>query len=355
MKYYQTTTEFNCGVDLHSRQMFACVMDRTGKILVSTNIIGNDFAEFLRRVEPYRKDLTVTCECTFNWYWFADACEDAGLKFVLAHALYLKTIHGGKHKNDREDAKELADVLRTNRLPAAYVYPRALRALRTLLRRRLHFVWLRADLLGHLSSGVMVHGHQPVGKVTYHGNKDPWFEKVLGHYQADPLLALAAEADVDIIKSSDGVIRNLETQILKHTRQHHGRDFNLLMTIPGVGEILALTILYEIGSLDRFDRVQDFSSYCRLVKGTVSSGGRILGLKGAKLGNGYLKWAFREAAVLCKRADSPLRAFSQQLEAKKGKHVANAIMASKLGRAAYHMLRDGKAFDPMKFVRDGKV
>ena len=351
MKYYQTTTEFNCGVDLHSRQMFACVMDRTGRVLVSTNIIGNDFAEFLRRVEPYRHDLTVTCECTFNWYWFADACADAGLKFVLAHALYLGSIHGGKHKNDREDAKELADVLRTNRLPPAYVYPRELRAVRSLLRRRLHFVWLRADLLAHLSCGVMVQGHKPVRRRPSHCRKDTWFDQIREHYEHDPLLELAAEADIDIVKSCDGVIRKLEAEILQHTRRHYGRDFNLLMTIPGVGEVLALTILYEIGSLDRFDRAQNFSSYCRLVKGSASSGGKCMGSKGAKLGNGYLKWAFREAAVLCKRADGPLAAYAQRLTAAKGKHVANAILAHKIGRAAYYMLKTGKAFDPMKFVK----
>lgn len=114
-----------------------------------------------------------------------------------------------------------------------------------------------------------------------------------------------------------------------------------------------LTILYEIGSLDRFDRVQDFSSYCRLVKGAVASAGKVMGWKGAKLGNGYLKWAFREAAVLCKKADTPLRAFAQRLEAQKGKYVAYAILAHKLGRAAFHMLKDGKGFDPMKFVCNG--
>jgi hypothetical protein len=87
MKYYTTTTEFNCGMDLHARQMYVCVMDRSGKKLVHTNILGNDFDFFLRQVEPYRRDLTVVCECTFNWYWLADACQNAGLTFVLAHAL----------------------------------------------------------------------------------------------------------------------------------------------------------------------------------------------------------------------------------------------------------------------------
>ena len=112
MKYYKSTTEFNCGIDLHARQMYACVMDRDGKKLVHTNIKGNDFSYFLKRVEAYRHDLTVVSECTFNWYWLADACFDADIEFVLAHALYLKHIHGGTV--NRTDAFERPVVVFNN-------------------------------------------------------------------------------------------------------------------------------------------------------------------------------------------------------------------------------------------------
>src|SRR6185436_9597011 len=114
MKYYASTTEFNCGIDLHARQMYVCLMDRQGTLLLHTNIRNNDFEFFLKRIEPYRHDLTVCCECMFGWYWLADACQAAGLTFVLAHALYVKAIHGGKNKNDRIDSEKLAHLLRTN-------------------------------------------------------------------------------------------------------------------------------------------------------------------------------------------------------------------------------------------------
>jgi hypothetical protein len=90
MKYYTSTTEFNCGIDLHGREMYVCLVDREGNKLVHTNIKGNDFGFFLKKVAPYRHSLTVCCECTFNWYWLSDACEDAGMIFVLAHALYTR-------------------------------------------------------------------------------------------------------------------------------------------------------------------------------------------------------------------------------------------------------------------------
>ena len=126
MKYYNSTTEFNCGIDLHAKAMYVCLMDRQGKKLVHTNIRNNDFAYFLKLIEPYRHDLTVCCECMFGWYWLSDACAQAGLTFVLAHALYLKAIHGGKNKNHRIDSEKLAHLLRTNFIPPAYVYPASL-------------------------------------------------------------------------------------------------------------------------------------------------------------------------------------------------------------------------------------
>src|SRR5437867_3258990 len=125
MKYYTSTTQYNCGIDLHARQMYVCVMDRQGKKLVHTNVKNNDFGFFLKLVEPYKHDLTVCCECMFGWYWLADACQAAGLTFVLAHALYVKAIHGGKNKNDRIDSEKLAHLLRSNLIPPGLRLPRA--------------------------------------------------------------------------------------------------------------------------------------------------------------------------------------------------------------------------------------
>src|SRR6185369_13370797 len=157
MKYYTSTTQFNCGIDLHARQMYVCLMDPSGKKLVHTNIKNNDFDYFLKLVQPYRHSLTVCCECMFGWYWLADACQQAGLTFVLAHALYLKAIHGGKNKNDRIDSEKIAHLLRASLIPPAYVYPAALRPLRALWRQRLCYVWRRAELLCRIQSHELAH------------------------------------------------------------------------------------------------------------------------------------------------------------------------------------------------------
>jgi len=162
MKYYTSTTQFNCGIDLHARQMYVCVMDRDGKKLIHTNIKNNDFAFFLKLVAPYRHDLTVCAECMFGWYWLADACAQAGIQFVLAHALYLKAIHGGKNKNDRIDSEKIAHLLRTNLIPPAYVYPAEKRPLRALLRQRILYVWNRSELMSRIRSHQLAHNREPL-------------------------------------------------------------------------------------------------------------------------------------------------------------------------------------------------
>src|SRR6185503_5826032 len=261
MKYYTSTTEFNCGIDLHARQMYVCLMDRQGTLLLHTNIRNNDFEFFLKRIEPYRHDLTVCCECMFGWYWLADACQAAGLTFVLAHALYLKAIHGGKNKNDRIDSEKLAHLLRTNLIPPAYVYPADKRPLRALLRQRLFYVWRRSELLARIQSHQLAHNREPVAQTRR--NRDPWEERLLAA-ETDPLRSLALQNDMAMIRHFDQQIATLEQELQRQARKSSAREYALLQTTPGIGENLGMTILCEIGDISRFPTVKDFLSYCRL-------------------------------------------------------------------------------------------
>jgi transposase len=350
MKYYTSTTEFNCGIDLHARQMYVCLMDRQGKKLVHTNIKNNDFEYFLKLVQPYRHDLTVCCECMFGWYWLADACQQAGLTFVLAHALYLKLIHGGKNKNDRIDSEKIAHLLRTNMIPPAYVYPAALRPLRALWRQRLCYVWRRAELLARIQSHQLAH-NRPVIKQS-RPNRDRWEQQLL-EQEPDPARQLALQNDLAMVRHYDAQIRALEEQSQKFTKAVAWREYAVLQTVPGIGENLGATIFYEIGDIDRFPTVKDFLSYSRLVKGTVASAGKIKGLRGAKLGNPYLRWAFGEAAVIAKRDHAVIGPLAQRLEARMNgnKFKANTVLAIKLARAVYFMLKNKTVFDPQRLIR----
>lgn len=349
MKYYISTTEFNCGIDLHARQMYVCLMDPQGKKLVHTNIRNNDFEYFLKLIAPYRHNLTVCCECMFGWYWLSDACQAAGLKFVLAHALYLKAIHGGKNKNDRIDSEKIAHLLRANLIPPAYVYPAALRPLRALWRQRLCYVWRRAELLARIQSHELAHNRCPIKQSR--PKRDPW-EKQLMAREQNPLRQLALQNDLAMIRCYDQQILTLEEKLDGLTRRHCAPEYALLQSMPGIGEHLGRTILYEIGDIERFPTVKDFLSYCRLVKGSVASAGKIKGLRGAKLGNPYLRWAFGEAAVIAKRDHATIGPLAQRLEAKMNgnKFKANTVLAIKLARSVYFMLKNKTVFDPQRLV-----
>jgi transposase len=349
MHYYTTTTEFNCGIDLHARQMYICLVDRQGKILIHTNIKNNDFGHFLKLVEPYRHSLTVCSECMFGWYWLADACMDAGFTFVLAHALYLTAIHGGKNKNDRIDSAKIAHLLRSNLIPIAYVYPKSMRPTRALLRQRIFFVCSRAELLTRIQSHQLAYNRAPVRQ---HANQRDLWEQVLLAQESHPSHQFILTSQVAIIRSYDDQIHQLEQRILQITKTERSRDFVLLQSVPGIGLSLGLTILYEIGDISRFATVNDFLSYCRLVKGTVASAGKIKGLRGAKLGNPYLRWAFGEAAVIAKRDHLVIGPLAQSLEDRMGgnKFKANTVLAIKIARAVYFMLKNKTVFDPERLV-----
>lgn len=349
MKHYTSSTQFNCGIDLHARQMYVCLMDRDGTKRVHTNVKNNDFNFFLKLVGPYRHDLTVCCECMFGWYWLADACEKAGLHFVLAHALYLRAIHGGKNKNDRVDSEKLAHLLRTNLIPPAYVYPARLRPLRALLRQRLFYVWRRAELLARIASQQLAHNRAPLQQ-TRRGRED-WSEQLLAA-EDHPLRRLALQNDLALIGHFDHQLAQLERELQRQAKALAGRDYTLLQTVPGIGEHLGLTILCEVGDIQRFPTVKDFLSYSRLVKGTVASAGKIKGLRGARLGNPYLRWAFGEAAVIAKRDPAVIGPLAQRLEARMNgnKFKANTVLAIKLARAVYYMLKSKTVFDADRLV-----
>ena len=346
MRFYTNQHEYYCGIDLHARTMWICILDSTGEVLVDKNVSAGP-EEFLRVIEPYRSDLAVGVECIFTWYWLADLCEREEIRFVLGHALYMKAIHGGKAKNDRIDAYKIAVLLRGGMLPQAYVYPEPMRATRDLLRRRLYLVRIRGELLTHIQNTNHQYNLGPIpSKLQYPSNRDGFVERF-----TDPSVRKSMDADLELIGHLERVIHAIEVYVLKQARQHDPGAVHLLRSIPGIGKILALTILYEIQNIDRFERVQDFVSYSRLVKcAKESAGKRISSSSGKKIGNVHLKWAFSEAAVLFLRQNPDGQKFLARLSRKHGKPKALSILAHKIGRITYHLMRRRTNFDMRKFL-----
>jgi len=345
MRFYNRQHRHYCGIDLHVKTMYVCILDGAGQVLLHRNVPATPDA-LLGTVAPYRDDLVVAAECMFTWYWLADVCAAEGIPFVLGHALAMKAIHGGKAKNDKLDSRKIAGLLRGGLLPQAYVYPATMRATRDLLRRRLHLVRKRGQLLAHIQN-------------TRHQYQVPAFERSLVHaanrhgvtaHFPDPSVRKSIEVDVALLDQYDTLLSDLERTLVHDAKRHDPEAFYRLHSVPGIGHILALTILYEIHDITRFDRVQEFASYARLVKGQHQSAGKTLGTSGAKMGNVHLKWAFSEAAVLFLRHSPEGRKVLARLRKQHGKGKALSILAHKIGRAVFYILSRGTVFSMDKFL-----
>ena len=180
-------------------------------------------------------------------------------------------------------------------------------------------------------------------------NRDVWEERVLEQY-ANPLHRMALSCEMAVIRTYDHQVKTLEQEIIRQAKTLVGRNYQLLLTVPGIGKVLAMTILFEIDTIDRFPTVKDFISYCRLVKGSVASAGKVKGSTGRKMGNAYLRWAFGEVAVITKRDHPLLRPYAQRLASKNGKFKGNAILANKMARSVYFMLQKGTGFDAERII-----
>jgi transposase len=325
--------------------MYICILDGTGETVIHQNI-RTDPEAFLSVIAAYREDIVVAVECMFTWYWIADLCASEGIPFVLGHALYMKAIHGGKSKNDKIDSHKIAVLLRGGMLPQSYVYPARMRATRDLLRRRNHLVRKRAELLAHIQNTRHQYNlEDPLGRIAKPKNRQGVVERF-----DNPCVQKSIAVNLEIISAYDRILERLERDIIQTANEHDALSYNLLKTIPGVGRILALILLYEVENIDRFPRVQDFVSYARLVKCAKESNGKKYGTSGKKIGNAHLKWAFSEAAVLFLKGNEAGKRYLDRLSGKHGKGKALSILAHKLGRAAYFMLKDKKAFDKKRFL-----
>jgi len=293
MRYAQINSKYVCGIDLHARQMYACVMNEKGEILFHRNM-RTDFDQFKKKMTPFLSDMTVGVESTYMYYWLADACREKNIPFFLGHAYYMKTIHGGKTKTDRLDCRKIADLMRTNYYPLAYDYPKQMRATRDLLRRRHRLSRLRAECYRHIQflfhqQGLAVNPNDIKNVKTRH-------DLVLSLFDQD--ICSNAQTDLDMIEFLDPKIKQLEQQIRARAKSHDRASLNILLSVPGIGDIFSLIILYEICDINRFQSHQKFCSYARLVRHLGSS------RKGAHRYIDILKKRIAEIEEQLKKEDS---------------------------------------------------
>src|SRR5882672_8376926 len=210
MRFYTTQHPFYCGIDLHARTMYVCILDQAGATLVHRNMTATPEA-LLTAIAPYRDQIVLAAECMFTWYWLADLCAEHGIPFVLGHALSMKAIHGGKAKNDKIDAHKIAVLLRGGMLPQAYVYPAEMRATRDLLRRRMPLARKRGELLAHVHNTNSQYNLPAIrSRIAYKANRDGVAERF-----ADPAVQKSIEVDLALITYDDALRRDVELPIVK--------------------------------------------------------------------------------------------------------------------------------------------
>ena len=337
--------ELYTGIDLHSSNSFLAVVDQEGKWMFKKKI-ANDPSILLHALEPYRANMQgVTVESTFNWYWLVDTLMEAGYRVHLANPAGIQKYKGLKHSDDNSDAFWLAEMLRLGILPEGYIYPREERPVRDLLRKRMHLVKLRTSLINSLQNIISRNGG---GKVGADKIKQLTRDHVAPLLDGDDDLALSGRVSKQTIDYLTRHIKNVEKVVVKKVELK--KEYTYLLTIPGVGTILGLTIMLETGSVNRFPGVRNYASYCRKVPTRWTSNGKKKGNANKKNGNKYLAWAFSEAAQTARCFDEGIRSWYNRKAAKTNFMVARSALAHKLARAAYHIMRDQVPFDRSKLL-----
>jgi transposase len=308
--------------------MYVGILNQAGEILVHQHMKASP-DPWLRTIAPYRDDLVVAVAWIFTWSWLADLCAQEGIPCVLGHARDMKASHGGTAKHDNSDAQTLAVLLRGGMLPQAYVDPADMRATRDFLRRRMHFMRTRAALLTPVQHPNSQDNLPEIGrKIAYKTNRAGGAERV-----AAPAGHKSIAVDLALLGHYDELLRDVELSILNAATPHDANTRYLRCTVPGIGELLGLVLLYEMHESQRFPRVQAFASYCRLVQCANASAGKRDGTSGTKIGHASRTWAFAEAAVLFLRANPAGQTYLGRLEKTHGQGQALTVLAHQRARA----------------------
>lgn len=331
------------GIDLHSNNSYVGVCDEADNRLYQKRL-PNAPDVILAELEPYREKMAgVVVESTYNWYWLVDTLMDNGYRVHLANPAAIQQYKGLKYAGDRHDAFWLAHLLRLGILPEGYIYPKEQRPIRDLLRKRSHLVRLRTSLIISLQGIISRNCGCRLSSNNIKQFKGDHLAPLLA---ANEDLHLSGEVSKETIDHLTRQINKIEKMVLERVKLQ--KSFVGLQAIPGIGKILGLTIMLETGSPERFAKVGAFASYCRKVPTSRISNDKKKGSGNSKNGNKYLAWAFSEAAELARRYDDKAKAFYNRKATKTNFMVAHTALAHKLCRAAWHIMKEGVAYDPQK-------
>jgi transposase len=327
------------GLDLHSTNTYIGIMDKEFK-RVFRKRVSNHLPLIIKTLQPFQDQLQgLVVESTFNWYWLIDGLMDAGYHCVhLANPSAMKQYEGIKHTDDQHDAFFLAQMLILGILPQGYIYPKKDRPVRDLARKRLFLVRHKTSHILSLQSLIMrCCGH----RVSANEIRNLTVTD-LQHLLEEEHIVLSAQANLETIVFLRQQIQRLEKAIQKKVKLN--KAFQQLLTVPGIGLILAMTIMLEVGDIGRFPQVGNFASYCRCVSSKHLSDGKSKGQGNRKNGNRYLSWAFTEAAHLSRRYNERFRSYYNRKLAQANTSLATKALSNKLARICYYIMRDQVPF-----------
>ena len=327
------------GLDLHSRNTFIGIMDKEFKRVFAKRV-SNNLPLILKTLEPFQDQLQgLVVESTYNWYWLIDGLMDAGYDCLhLANPSAMKQYEGIKHTDDQHDAFFLAQMLILGILPQGYIYPKEDRPVRDLARKRMFLVQHRtAHILSVQSLITRCCGQRFSANEIKKFTVDDLQQLLNQEY-----IVLSAQANLDTIGFLSLHILRLEKAIKKKVKLN--KAFQQLLTVPGIGLILAMTIMLEVGDIGRFPQVGNFASYTRSVFSNRLSNGKSKGHGNRKNGNRYLSWAFTEAAHLSRRYNEHFRSYYNRKVAQANTSLATKALSNKLARICYYIMRDQVLF-----------
>jgi transposase len=327
------------GIDLHSNNSVVVVSDDADRVLYQRRL-PNDPAQIRAALAPHREDLVgVVIEATYNWYWLVDQLINDGYRVHLANPAAIRQYEGFKYSGDFTDTAHLAQLLRLGLLPEGYIYPAEERPVRDLSRKRIQLVQCRTAQILAIENLFSRHtGGQMQAERVKHLD----ITQVNGFGFA-PDVTLAMQANLAVMQTLQEEIGIIEKRLMERVKLHP--DYALLNSVPGIGPVLATTIMLETGTISRFTKVGNFSSYCRCVDSRRESNSRKKGEGNTKNGNRYLAWAFVEAANFAIRTCPEARRFYERKKRTRNGIVAIKALAHKLARACYHMLQEHKPFE----------
>ena len=327
------------GIDLHGNNSVIALLDEQDRVRYQRRV-SNDLPAIIEELAPYQSSIEgLAVESTFNWYWLVDGLMEEGYRVHLANPAAMQQYEGLKYSDDKHDARWLGRMLRLGLLPEGYIYPRAERGVRDLLRKRAQLVRYRT---ANLLSVENLYNRNTGRKLRANQAKALDVEAA-GSLFADRDLNLAVQCNVAVMRCIEEQISNLEREVKGRIRLRP--QYRMLLSAPGIGAILGMTIMLETGDIRRFPSVGDFASYCRCVGSERLSNGKKKGKGNSKNGNKYLGWAFVEAANFAVRSYPRIQQYYQRKQAKTKNVVAIKAVAHKLARACYYVMRDQVAFN----------